>query len=212
MLTSTSSYQKREQPAIGVLLLTFVRRAINFSVPWAGGGDGIHKGHSCFNLPGHWSFVELVAKLWLESVFPWQLPIAETEPSVHLLGAGVSQGTTALSEVGRISCSAVSAGRQGQHLTPNQLLLLSGSGLALTPPAWDWSPFWSCGRCRSPGPASYNHTSVPCRQVSLCFPGSPFSSHSFLTGWLGTLNFFFIFLLLLLCKCSHLTALDYWDL
>lgn len=105
-------------------------------------------------------------------------PWLKQNPPVHLLGAGVSQGITALSEVRRILCCAASAEWQCWHLTPNQLLLLSGSGLALTPPAWDSSPFWVCVILQALPLTSI----APCRQVSLRFPGGPFSSNSFLTS------------------------------
>lgn len=143
-------------------------------------------------------------------VLTWQLPLAETGAQCASPGSRSHPGhpSSVWSRGDLVLCCR--AGWQCRPLTPKQLLLLSGSALALTLPAWGWSPFWVCARCRSPGSASHKHASAPCRQVSLCFP---LSSHSFLTGWLGTVNFFFIFfLLLLLCKCSHLTAVDYWDL
>lgn len=50
------------------------------------------KGHISVSLPGRWSFEEPVARLWLENVFAWQLPAAETKPLSTSLGSGSQSG------------------------------------------------------------------------------------------------------------------------
>lgn len=134
------------------------------------------KGHISFNLPGHWSFEELAARLWLESMFVWQLPAAETKLLSTSLGSGSQSGHCSYvqSQEGFVLCCLckVAVSAPDTHC----LLLLPGSSLALTPLAWDWFPFWGCCRCLSPDSDFCKHTSAPCRQVSLCFPGSPFSA------------------------------------
>lgn len=45
MLSSTPACQQKELSEIGVVLLTFVPKAINVSAPWTVGGDGVQRAH-----------------------------------------------------------------------------------------------------------------------------------------------------------------------
>lgn len=151
------------------------------------------KGHISLNLPGHWSFEEPVARLWL--CLRGSCLQLKQNPSPHLSGAGVSQGIVAMSEAWRVSCRAACAGWRRRHLTPNHLLLLPSSSSALALLGWDWSPPRVCCRYLSPDffkpfaslPQLHADRS-PCASLAV-----PSSQHSFLAGWLGTVTFFFIF-------------------
>lgn len=204
----SSACQEKELPEMGLVLLTLVPRAINVSVPWAGGGDGVQRAH-LFQSP--WSLVlwgacgnALAGKhVCVAATCSWNktpLHVSQERESGHCSYVQSREGFV-LCCLCKVAVSAPDTHR---------LLLLPGSSLALTLLAWDWFSFWGCCRCLSPDSAFCKHTSAPCRQVSLCFPGSPFSAQ-LPTRLIGTVTFFFIFFLSLLWKCSHLTALDYWD-
>lgn len=144
------------------------------------------KSHISFNLPGHWSFEDPVARPWLESVSAWQLLQLKQNPPRVSLGSRSQSGHHSSVWSWRVPCCA---GWQCQHLTPHHLLLpaevqplpcLLGTDLlfgSIAGVLLQTLSFASVPRL---------HTDrFPCASLA-----APSPQHSFLTGWAGNSDLF----------------------
>lgn len=171
----SSACQEKELPEIGVVLLMFVPRAIIATVPWAGGGDGPQRAH-LFQPPRSPVRGGARGKTWAGKRVCVAAACSRNKTPLHLSWEQESVRASQLwpSQEGSVLCCPCRV--QRWHLTPHHRLLLPASNSALTPLAWDSSPFQVYCRCPAPDPAFCKRTSALHRQVSLCFPGSPFSA------------------------------------